>query len=119
MCEKVHHGFYTDRVFIELSLPESLRDGAKVESISRRVKAIEANYSTLRLVQIILLCQNNDSSSRERLTMDIIFIDFINKINNFSNNFFASTLSIFVYMNVLFSLIKPVYLWRWLWVCLE
>jgi hypothetical protein len=35
MYEKVHRGFYTDRVFIELSRPESLRDGTKVESISR------------------------------------------------------------------------------------
>jgi acetyltransferase-like isoleucine patch superfamily enzyme len=93
MCEKVHHGFYTDRVFIELSLPESLRDGAKVESISRRVKAIEANYLTLRFVQIILLCQNNDSSSKAKVNYGYhIYWTFINKINNFSNIFFASTI---------------------------
>ena len=86
MCEKVHHGFYTDRVFIELSLPASLIDGAKVESTSRRIKAIEANYSTLRFVQIILLSQNKDFSSNAKVNYGYHNNwTFINKINNFSN----------------------------------
>lgn len=66
LTAKVHHGFHTGRVFTVLSWSESLWDGRDVGYISRRVKTTEANYSTSRLVQIILVCRKSGSISKAK-----------------------------------------------------